>query len=112
MNKKTKYMKMSTKETGWTYNVTIGQYNFERVRHFNYLGTLSSCKNTMTEEINKRIMVGNRAYYTNMKLFRSTLLSRQTKLKLYKTLIRPVVTYGAKTWTMTLADENSLQIFE
>jgi hypothetical protein len=66
----------------------------------------------MTEEINKWIMAGNRAYYANMKLFRSPLLSRHTKLKLYKTLIRPVVTYGAKMWTITLADENSLQIFE
>jgi len=47
-----------------------------------------------------------------MEFYKSTLLSRHTKLKLYKTLIRPVVTNGAETWTMTLADENSLQIFE
>jgi hypothetical protein len=109
---KTKYMKMSTEEIGWTPNVTFGQYNFETVRHFNYLGDLLNCKNTMTEEINKWIMAGNSDYYANMKLFRSTLLSRHTKLKLYKTLIRPVVTYGAEEWTMTLADENSLRIFE
>jgi hypothetical protein len=69
-------MKMSTKEIGGTPYVTFGQYNFERVRHFNYLGSLLNCKNTMTGEINKRIMAGNRAYYANMKLFKSTLLSR------------------------------------
>jgi hypothetical protein len=61
-------MKVSAEEIGWTPNVTFGQYNFERVTHFNYLGTLLNCKNTMTEEINKRIMAGNRTYYANMKL--------------------------------------------
>ena len=37
---------------------------------------------------------------------------KRTKLKLYKTLIRPVVTYGVETWTMKIEDENNLCIFE
>jgi hypothetical protein len=41
-----------------------------------------------------------------MELLKSTLLSRHSKVKLYKTLIRPAVTYGAETWTMSAADEN------
>jgi hypothetical protein len=66
----------------------------------------------VTEEINRRIMAGNRAYFANMKLLKSTLLSRHSKVKLYKTLIRPAVTYGAETWTMSAADENALPVFE
>jgi hypothetical protein len=48
----------------------------------------------MVTEISRRIMASNRAYCNNMELLKSTLLSRHSKVKFYKTLIRPVVTYG------------------
>jgi hypothetical protein len=32
-------------------------------------------------------------------------------MQIYKTLIRPVVTYGSETWTLTKSDENLLRIF-
>lgn len=50
----------------------------------------------MIQEINKMIMVGNSAYYANTNLMKSMLLSYATKLKLYATLIRPVLTYRFK----------------
>jgi hypothetical protein len=33
-------------------------------------------------------------------------------MKLYRTLIRPVVTYATETWTLNISDENALWIFE
>ena len=33
-------------------------------------------------------------------------------MKIYKTLIRPVVTYSSETWTLTAKDEKNLRIFE
>jgi len=45
-------------------------------------------------------------------LFRSRLLSRATKIVLYKTLIRPVVSCGAEAWTLTEKEEQAVLIFE
>ena len=59
-------------------------------------------------------MAGNRTYFAAISLFRSRLLSRATKiiLGLYKTLIRPVVLYGAEVWTLTEKEEQAVLIFE
>ena len=57
-------------------------------------------------------MASNRTYFAAISLFRSQLLSRGTKIQLYKTLIRPVVSYGAETWTMMKKEEQALLIFE
>ena len=37
---------------------------------------------------------------------------RNSKLKIYKSLIRPVVTYECEAWTLTNRDETHLRIFE
>jgi hypothetical protein len=42
----------------------------------------------------------------------SRIISRNTKILLYKTLTRPVLTYGAETWVLSKQDEHHLSIFE
>jgi hypothetical protein len=42
----------------------------------------------------------------------SRLLSRNVKVKIYKTIILPVVLYGCKTWSLTLREEHRLRVFE
>ena len=56
--------------------------------------------NTLEEEIRERIAKGNRAFYANKALFTSKLVSRKSKLKLYWTVIRPVVLYGCENWVL------------
>jgi hypothetical protein len=43
---------------------------------------------------------------------KSGALNRSSKLKIYKSLIRPVVTYGCEVWTLTDRDEQNLRISE
>jgi len=66
----------------------------------------------MNKEIAEKIAKGNKAYYANSKLIKSKLLRKNTKMKIYKTMIRPVVTYSSQTWILTAKDENNLRIFE
>jgi hypothetical protein len=42
----------------------------------------------------------------------SRLLSRNVKVKIYKTIILPVVLYGCETWSVTLREEHGLRVFE
>jgi hypothetical protein len=42
----------------------------------------------------------------------SRLLSRNVKVKIYKTIIIPVVLYGCETWSLTLREEHRLRVFE
>ena len=45
-------------------------------------------------------------------IMKSRALNRSSKLKIYKSLIRPVVTYGCEAWTLTNRDEQHLRISE
>jgi hypothetical protein len=42
----------------------------------------------------------------------SRLISRNLKIKIYKTVIFPVVLYGCETWSLTLGEEHRLRVFE
>jgi hypothetical protein len=42
----------------------------------------------------------------------SRLLSRNLKVKMYKTVILPVVLYECETWSVTLREEQRLRVFE
>jgi hypothetical protein len=42
----------------------------------------------------------------------SRLLSRNLKVKIYKTIILPAVLYGCETWSLTLREEHRLRVFE
>ena len=90
----------------------IGNKEFEGVSEFKYLGNIIENNNRNDRCIKERIQTGSKAYYGNLQVLKSKIISRRSKLQIYKTLIRPVVTYGAETWMLTAAEENVLRRFE
>ena len=57
-------------------------------------------------------MAASRCYFGLLRHLRSKLLSKTTKCKIYKTLIRPVLTYGCESWILKKSDENLILVFE
>lgn len=108
---KTKYMKSST-QTNRCRSIKIGTSVFEGVEEFTYLGSSVNTENNISLEIKRRVLLANRTLYGLSKILRSKFVRRYTKLKIYRTLIIPVLMYGAETWTLSTADKNMLGIFE
>jgi hypothetical protein len=66
----------------------------------------------MQEEIKSRLNSGKACYHSVQSLLSSRLLSRNVEVKIYKTIILPVVLYGCETWSLTLREEHRLRVFE
>ncbi|KAJ4451027.1 hypothetical protein ANN_02463 [Periplaneta americana] len=93
-------------------NIKIGDLSFEGVEKFKYFGATVTNINDTREEIKRRINMGNACYYSVEKLLSSSLLSKNLKVRIYKTVILPVVVYGCETWTLNLREEHRLRVFE
>jgi len=51
-------------------------------------------------------------FYSVQNILSSSLLSKKLKIKIYRTIILPVVPYGCENWSLTLREERRLRVFE
>ena len=110
---KTKYMVMSQDQNaGRIQSVRIDDSTFERVEGFKYLGTILTNKNSIAEEIKSRLRSRNACYHSVQNLLSSTLLSKNLKIKIHRTIMLPVVLYGCEAWSLTLREERKLSVLE
>ena len=97
---------------GRNHSVRIDNSTFERMEEFKYLGTTLTNRNSIPEEIKSRLRSGNACYDSVQNLLSFRLLSKNLKIKIYRTIILPVVLYGCATWSLTLREERKLRVFE
>ena len=63
-------------------------------------------------KLHVQLKSGNACYYSVQNLLSSSLLSKNLKIKIYRTIILPIVLYGCETWSLTLREECKLRVFE
>ena len=80
---------------------------------------LGLCSSQTLSRINPQIFLkpshsssGNACYHSVQNLLSSRLLPKNVKIKIYGTIILPVVLYGCETWSLTLREERKLRVFE
>ena len=65
-------------------------YIGRQVRQYEYLGSIIYDSNSIEEEIKEKIALGTKVCHANQKFFKSRLVTKYSKLKLYRTVIRPM----------------------
>jgi hypothetical protein len=98
--------------TGRIHNIKTDNCSFENMNEFKCLGTTIADHHSIQEEIKSRWNSGNACNHSVQNLLSSTLLSKDTKIELYRTIILPIVLYVCETWSLPLRDERKLRVFE
>jgi len=109
---KNKYMVMSQDQNaGQSHRMKIGKSSFEWVEQFKCLGTTLTNQNYIQEEIKSSLKSVNACHHSMQNLVSSSLLSKNIKIKIYRTIL-PVVLCGCETWSLTLREECRLSVFD
>jgi hypothetical protein len=101
---KTKYMLLSLHQNvGQNHDIKLANRSFENVVQLKYLGMTVIKQNLIREEIKMRLNSDNSCCHSVVQnLLSSHLLSKNVKIRIYKTNILPMVLYGCGSWSLDI----------
>lgn len=93
--------------------LSINNQTIEIVDHFTYLGSVISANGCISHDINHRIQCAFNSFNKlRFRIFENKYLSIDTKLLVYQSSIRSVLTYGSATWPHTQTELYKLEVFD
>jgi len=78
---------------------------------FKYLATTLTNQNSFQEEIKRKLKSGNAHHHSVQNLLSSNLIPKNTKIKICRTIILPVVLYGCENLVTQIEGEIKLGVF-
>ncbi|KAH7697187.1 endonuclease-reverse transcriptase [Aphelenchoides avenae] len=84
----------------------------EEVPSFCYLGSIIAANGSVKEDVTQRIAKARAAFAMLHRCLWKSNVSREMKLRVYITAIRPILSYAAETWQLTQAEEKRLDTAE
>ena len=109
--KKTKLLRID-KRNEHTYEVTVNGAKIEEVDYFKYLGSVKTRYGSCSKDIKTRVAIAKKKTLDLTNVWKNRNIEKNVKIKLVKTLIWSVITYGAEAWTMFIADEKKIMAAE
>jgi hypothetical protein len=97
---------------GPNHDIKIANRCFENLAQFRYLATTVTNQNLIHEKITRRLNSDSACHHSVQKLLSSCRLSKKIKIRIYRTIIFPVVLYGCETWSLILWEEHRPRVFE
>ena len=79
--------------------------SMETVRDFIFLGSKITADADCSHEIKRHLLLGRKAITNIDSILKSRDITLPTKVRLVKTMVFPVVTYGCQSWTIKKAEE-------
>src|SRR5215470_9981515 len=108
--KKTKVMKVS-RNGGGEVNIYIEGQRVEQTDKFKYLGSWLTDDGRCELEVKCRIAMAKEAFGKRKELLTRS-LQRETKKRIIKSIIWPIMMYGSETWVMKSEECRRIQAFE
>jgi hypothetical protein len=78
---------------------------------FIHFGTTVTNENLIHEKVKSRFNSPHASYHSVGIFLSFCLVSKNVKIKIYRTVILPVVLYGCENWSLTLRKEHGLKVF-
>src|SRR5574339_468029 len=84
----------------------------ETVSDFIFLGSKITADGDCSHEIKRRLLLGRKVMTNLDSIFKSRDITLQTKVRLAKAMVFPVVMYACESWTVKKAEHRRIDAFE